>query len=104
MTEFSFDLEAVSELAEATAWYEARRPGLGSDFLDEVERLISVIQTRPSSFPRLLDPATKFEVRRALVARFPYALVFLVTETDVRIVAAAHHRRESSYWLNRIEP
>ncbi len=29
---------ARRDLEEATQWYEAQGPGLGSDFLDEVER------------------------------------------------------------------
>lgn len=64
MTDLSFDVEAVSELAEAAAWYEARRQGLGTDFLDEVERAVSTVRAHPRSFPRLIGPANRFEVRR----------------------------------------
>ncbi len=33
------------------------------------------------------------EIRRALLARFPYALVFLVREDEVRVLAVAHAKR-----------
>lgn len=35
---------ARSDLEEATQWYESQRTGLGSDFLDEVERAFGKLQ------------------------------------------------------------
>jgi len=37
-----------------------------------------------------------------LLARFPYALVFLVREDQVRVLAAAHAKRRPGYWLSRV--
>jgi|GEM_PF-5888361 len=45
--------------------------------LDEVERVLPLIASRPDSFPRLLDIDENLEVRRALLQRFPYGVVFL---------------------------
>ena len=36
------------EIADAHDWYEQRRPGLGSDFLDEVQRVLAEITANPA--------------------------------------------------------
>jgi plasmid stabilization system protein ParE len=95
--------EAVSELAEAAHWYAARRPELEVEFVTEVERVLRVIGISPASFPRLLDLPADLVVRRALLARFPYAIVFMDLGTEIRVLAAAHAERRPRYWLNRVE-
>ena len=49
MTDVRFAPEVPDELAEAALWYEARRQGLGTEFLSEVETVF------PSS-EAALDP------------------------------------------------
>ena len=95
--------EAVAELAEAAAWYESRRPELARQFLREFETILRVIESRPSTFPRLLDTSPELSIRRALLPRFPYASVFLELASEIRIVAVAHVKRRPGYWLNRVE-
>ena len=95
--------EAVGELADSAAWYESRQTGLAAKFLDEFERTLVLIASRPVSFPRLLDMPPDLNVRRALLPRFPYALVFLELVGEVRILAVAHVKRQPGYWLNRVQ-
>jgi toxin ParE1/3/4 len=95
--------EAVAELAEATAWYESRWPELGKRFLEQFETVLRLIESRPASFPRLLDTAPELNIRRALLPRFPYASISLELTSEIRIVAVAHVRRKPGYWLNRVE-
>ena len=33
-----------------------------------------------------------------------YALVFLVQEDEVRVLAVAHAKRRPKYWLSRVRP
>lgn len=42
-------------------------------------------------------------VRRVLLERFPYAVVFIETEDVVHVIAVAHFRREPSYWRDRVQ-
>ena len=95
--------EAVEELSEAAVWYRDQQPGLELEFLTEVDRLLPLIETSPASFPRILDLPADLEIRRALLPRFPYALVFMELETETRILAVAHVKRRPGYWLNRVE-
>src|SRR2546428_740909 len=94
--------ETVSELAEAAAWCESREPGLASRFIEEVEQVLPTIGARPRSFARLLDTAADLIVRRALLPRFPFALVFTELDAEVRILAIVHAKRRPGYWLYRV--
>ena len=94
--------EASAELAEAAAWYDEQRQGLGSAFLDAVEEVLSAVAERPASFPQLERPSEPL-VRRALVQRFPYALVFVeLGGGESRVIAVAHAKRDPRYWIQRL--
>jgi toxin ParE1/3/4 len=94
--------EAVTELADATVWYESRGSGLARKFLQEFETILRLIESRPASFPRLLDTSAELNIRRALLPRFPYASIFIELPSEIRIAAVAHVKRSPGYWLNRI--
>ena len=47
----SFHRLAQEELLEAVAWYEARTPGLGADFLDAVDDALDLINRHPKAAP-----------------------------------------------------
>ncbi len=94
--------EAIDELVETAVWYRAQRPGLESEFLDEIERVLPLIESSPASFPRLLDIPADLVIRRALLPRFPYALIFMDLGEHVRVLAVAHAKRRPGYWLDRV--
>lgn len=94
--------EAVAEVAEAAEWYAVKRPGLEAEFLAEVERILPLIDTSPALFPRLLDLPADLGIRRALLPRFPYSVIFVDLGTEVRILAVAHAKRQPGYWLSRV--
>ncbi len=41
-------------------------------------------------------------VRRKVLARFPYSLLYLEGPDYIRIVAVMHHRRRPGYWVERL--
>jgi hypothetical protein len=61
--------EAVGDIAEAYAWYEARRVGPGEEFLGCVDACIEAIRRMPAMHPMIHG-----SYRRALARRFPYAV------------------------------
>ena len=103
MKAISLSGEAIEELTEAAIWYETRQPGLAKRFLEEVDHAQYTIQSRPLSFPRLATTSGDLEIRRVLLPRFPYALVFIELQTETRILAVAHVKRHPDYWLNRLQ-
>lgn len=90
--------DADAELTEAARYYESRQPGLGVDFLAEVERALDQILTNPEAFQKI-----GIRVRRKFLWRFPYNLIFAVYPESIRIVAFAHQKRRPFYWHKRLK-
>lgn len=91
-----FHPEAEAEFLAAARFYETHRPGLGLDFISEVRRAAGVLV----AYPRLGHQFAK-RLRRILVRRFPYGLVYRVDQDAIFIVAVAHLRRRPGYWRRR---
>jgi hypothetical protein len=81
--------EAADELHEAATWYEKKQAGLGSRLLEEVNRTFIVIASRPAAFPHLRDIGVDLNIRRSLMVYFPYAVIFVELEHEIRILALA---------------
>jgi toxin ParE1/3/4 len=94
--------EALEELFEAAERYESKQPGLADRFLEDIEQHLTLIRELPAAFPVLHASPPGLKIRRALLHTFPYALVFLELETELRIIAVAHHKRRPNYWLSRV--
>lgn len=88
--------EAEIELWQAVEYYEGRQPGLGLDFLNEVEYSLQAIQHSPDRW-RQHDDGT----RRYLTQRFPYLVVYFFERDHIWIVAFAHCKRRPGYWVDR---
>ena len=89
---------ASDELSEGVRWYEARRAGLGGDFFDAVAAALVLIETSQEIGTTVSSDGN---TRRALVARFPYQVVYRLRPTELIIVAIAHLKRRPGYWNNR---
>ncbi|HKE96339.1 MAG TPA: type II toxin-antitoxin system RelE/ParE family toxin [Povalibacter sp.] len=89
---------AEQELTEATEQYERQFPGLGNDFLLELERLATLLLELPSLGEKL-DSIH----RRLPMQRFPYALIYRRDADAILIVAIAHRRRRPDYWAPRVQ-
>ncbi len=87
-----FDDVAAVELAAVATWYDQKRPGHGSRFLLEVERLLALSADQPS-MGRTAPPPPG--ARRLLVRRFPVALRYVV-EGDVLRVLVVEHQAAAS--------
>ena len=90
-----FRPQAEDEALEVRQWYESRRAGLGQEFGRAMDVVVTRIATSPLTFPRVHS-----ETRRAVLARFPYAIYFRVAE-DAVVVLAIHGRQHASRWQSR---
>ncbi len=72
-------------------WYEKEKTGLGEEFLDSFEVLISRIERNPLH-------ASSYDAtsRRATLNRFPYEVIYLVNdlESEIDIIAISHQHRK----------
>jgi plasmid stabilization system protein ParE len=93
-----FTRAARTELIEAQDWYENEAPGLGRHFRAAVDTLIERMSANPLQFPVVYK-----SVRRALLHRFPYALMFAIDADGALIVLACFHgSRDPAHWQKRI--
>ena len=90
--------EARDEFLAAIDWYDEARQGLGAEFVAEVESAIATIEDNPTFYAELDDG-----IRRCLVNRFPYALLYSIEPDRVLILAVMHTSRRPGYWRNRLD-
>ena len=93
---FDFHPEAEAELTEAMDFYEEVQPSLGEEFSMEILASISGILSYPSAWPVL-----EGDVRRCLVHRFPYGILYCVESGLVHVLAVMHLHRRPGYWKER---
>ena len=91
-----FHRAANAELRAAAIFYEDRVPGLGEQFLTEVEHACLRLGELQALGPRL-----DREHRRLGLRRFPFALIYRIKTSKVQIIAVAHDRRRPGYWKGR---
>jgi hypothetical protein len=87
---------AEIEMNEAAEYYETRGIGLGSAFIDEVERAIKSIQQHPESNQIIIK-----SIRRKILLRFPYSLMYSTYTNVIYILAVASQKRRPFYWRGR---
>jgi plasmid stabilization system protein ParE len=84
--------DAEDEALELARFNEARTPGLGQAFLDEVEHASRWIAESPQRWPRL-----RGGMRKILLRRFPFALIYREEEDAILLLAVMHQHREPDY-------
>ncbi len=94
---FSFHPEAQVELAKAMEYYESCEIGLGIDFYMEILSSLNKIINFPKAWPIVED-----DIRRCILNRFPYGMLYSVESKKIYIVAIMNLHREPQYWKSRI--
>jgi plasmid stabilization system protein ParE len=88
---------ALVELQAAAAFYTAQvNVGLARAFVDEFERAVNLIASSPQ-----LGATFRGNRRRYFLRKFPYSVIYQITQDELRILALAHQRRRPTYWTKR---
>jgi toxin ParE1/3/4 len=92
---------AENDVVETADWYDGQRPGLGTDFIEEVLAVFDALEINPLLNCR--QHPTK-NIRWRYPKRFPYRVIYEVVEEDrlVIIAAVVHAARHDSVWRNRV--
>lgn len=90
--------EASDELHGAVKYYNKERPGLGFEFANEVKVALSRIRYYPEIWIEI-DPG----IRKCIIKRFPYALLYIMDNSQIVIIAVMHMKRKPGYWKTRIQ-
>lgn len=88
---------AAEQLREAATYLEEARSGTGLPFVDDVEAILQVASEHPEIFPRVPGVEGN-EVRRGLVRRYGYWIIYELRPDDLLVLAVWHGAREPEGW------
>ena len=92
-----FHKEAEREFREAIQYYTEIDPALGADFEAKIEEGVALAMAFPSLWRQMSRG-----VRRSLVRRFPYGIIYSYDEDIFYILAIMHLHQEPGYWEDRL--
>ncbi len=93
---FSIHEAAEVEINEAADFYDIESPGLGTAFINEIGRGIEITTCFPEAAPLIQG-----RVRRKILIKFPYSLIYSLRPDEIRLLAVAHQKRRPFYWRSR---
>lgn len=91
-----FTKYAKQELEDAVHCYELEYSGLGKRFKEEVRRAALRIAEYPQAWS-----TERGDVRKYLLHKFPYKLLYSSEVDHILVIAVAHQHRKPGYWIDR---
>ena len=88
---------ALEDVAQAAGYYRGVSAQLAGSFLDEIDTTIEQILLFPEA-----GPMTAGKIRKALLRRFPYAILYEARSDEVVIIAVMHGKRRPGIWRERL--
>lgn len=85
--------DAELDLADAFAWYESQKSGLGEEFLNEVKTTTDRVQLYPESCSAQIET-----IRRCLLRKFPYGIFYTIENDIIYILAIFHNKKDPVNW------
>ena len=98
MTSIVFIDQATDEFREAVRYYNNERAGLGFEFASEIRTALSRIKLNPDTWIEI-----GAGIRRCMVRRFPYSLLYIIDGSRIVIIAVMHMRQKPGYWKDRMQ-
>lgn len=92
-----FRTPAQLEFEKAAIWYNDQRQGLGEEFLQEIDDVLSRAAAHPERYPIVAG-----DVRKAVARRFPYSVFFRTRADTLVVLAVFHGRRDPEIWRRRL--
>ena len=94
----TFHEEATEELYAAADYYDREDEGLGAEFLEATFSCTDNVASYPEGYP-----IYKYGCRRALLQRFPYAVVYWLGTAGIHVVSIMHTRRNPDFLFERLQ-
>jgi plasmid stabilization system protein ParE len=92
-----FNEMARDEFNDAAEYYELRAEGLGERFRNEVKKAVRRIAEYPETWT-----VETGDVRKYLLHKFPYKILYSIEADHIFIIAVAHQHRKPDYWTDRL--
>ena len=87
---------AEREMVQAAQYYNSKVPNLGAEFLHEVKKAVMRLEADPDAAQKV-----RGEVRRRLIRRFPFGVLYRIDPDEIVILAVMHLSRRPDYWHRR---
>ena len=92
-----FHPEAEKEFQKSINYYEDCQEGLGYELAREIYNSRQSIMEYPNAWPLF-----EGNIRRCLIHRFPYGLLYYEEDKEIYILAIMHLNRDPDYWKTRL--
>jgi mRNA-degrading endonuclease RelE of RelBE toxin-antitoxin system len=89
---------ARREYDEAKEFYQTEQLGLGSQFKEQIRHSLLRIQQYPQAWQ-----SERKEIRRYLVHKFPYKILYSIQDNKIVVLAFAHLHRQPYHWVDRLK-
>ena len=90
--------EAELDVLNAYDWYEEQQLGLGSYFLEALDKAEKAIIRNPTSF-RFRH---KNKVRGFVVDKFPFPILYVVSQNTIDVISVFHTSQRPNSWQSRL--
>ena len=97
MTPITYHEAAEAELLNEIGYLELRAKGLGRRFYTEVRRAERLIAQFPDSAEEIRPG-----IRKRILRKFRYSLIYSREKDSMLILAVAHHNRRPDYWVGGV--
>ena len=97
MTSIRYHEAAEEELLNEIGYLELHANGLGRRLFEEILRAEKLISQFPESAEEIRPG-----IRKRILRKFRYSLIYSIEKEGVLLLALAHHRRRPGYWLGRV--
>jgi len=87
---------AEREMVQAAQYYNSKVPNLGAEFLHEVKKAVMRLEADPDAAQKV-----RGDVRRRLIRRFPFGVLYRIDPDEIVILAVMHLSRRPDYWHGR---
>ncbi|MFT3881542.1 MAG: type II toxin-antitoxin system RelE/ParE family toxin [Gemmatales bacterium] len=89
--------EARQEFDEAIEWYAHQNKSLAIDFVTNIRNVLNRIAVLPK-----MHRVVYRDVRKAVVKRFPFVVVYREEATELIVVSIIHTARHDDVWKQRV--
>jgi plasmid stabilization system protein ParE len=96
MSIIRFRPEVADDLRDAFDWYDAKKTGLGDEFLGEYWSAIERIMNQP-----LVYGVGHTGLRACRLSRFPYVIHYRSNKDEILVVAVMFGGRDAPAWTDR---
>jgi toxin ParE1/3/4 len=84
---------AKADVRSAARRYEVQPPGLGREFVAEVDAALGRVAENPLQYQVLHR-----ETRRVIVHRFPYGVFYRIEASTIVVFSVSHLHRDPASW------